>query len=125
MLRHLDHVADEPGVRHDRVVQLDAVRRAGADDDLLHERRRRLRDDVRGHVTVVAREAAAVDEVELLAKGGVLARRCGILGRLLPKLVDLAAELVVLGLGVDEVGKVAVGVAERARDAVGSNLEGA
>src|SRR4029450_10777363 len=93
-IRDLHHRSDEAGVGDDRIVHLNSVGRAGANQDLLHKRRWRLREDVRADVAVLARVTAAVDEMELLAEGGVLAGRSGVLGRLLPELVDLAAEAV-------------------------------
>src|SRR4030095_8736507 len=105
--------AAEAPTGDDRVEDLDAGGRAGADQHLLFESRRSLRNDRSGDVSEATRVLGAVDEMELLAQVGVLAGCEGVLRRLLTELLVLNAEPVVLGLRMNEPGEVPLRVAGR------------
>ena len=129
--RHLRRVvsdrrdeADEPVGGHDRIVLADAVARAGRDPDLLLELARRPRDDRGRDVVEARREARQADVFQLALEVAVLVGRIRVLDHLLPQLVDLGPKRRVLRLGVHQAREPAVGVAERARDAFGADLEG-
>jgi hypothetical protein len=103
----------------------DAVVLAGGDDDLLDELAGRPGDHAGGDRPVVLREARALEVVEQLLQLSVLAERRLVEDRLLAEPVELLAQLLVVGLGVEDPAEPARCVLERAGDAVGGDLEGA
>ena len=80
------------------------------------------RGDHRLRVVLVGGHALELQELAQLL--GLLGALRG-LDRLLLPALDVLAELRVLALRVEDVGRPVVGVFERARDAVGGDLEGA
>ena len=90
---------------------------------MLVELARRTRDDARVHRPVVARELRAVDVVQLPEECRVVLLGVLVLDQLLANAVEVGAEPCVLPLRVDEAAEVAVDVAERLGDALGTELE--
>ena len=119
----LRHLADEALGVDDDVVLGEAAVLAGADDDLVGELPAGAPDHTGRDRAVVLREAGAVEVAEDRLQLGVLADGGLVEDRLLPGLVALLAQLLVLVAGVDQAAEPARSVAERARDALGADLE--
>ncbi len=120
----LRDLSDEAAVGDDRVVDPDPVVAAGRDHHRLVELAHRVGNDLGGDRRVrevlVGGHALRLDQA---AQRVALLDRFGGLDRLLAQVFELLAELLVLALRVEDVGRPAVGVFEGARDAVRGDLE--
>ena len=120
----LRDLSDEAAIGDDGVVDPDPVVAAGRDHHRLVELAHRIGDDLRGDhgVGEVLVGAEALDLQQTAIRVALLDRLGG-LDRLLGQIFDLLAELLVLALRVEDVGRPAVDVLERTRDTVGGDLE--